>query len=151
MQMIPIKALIRDGSWLNCTVEKGQTCRIRILKFERLDCAEVDSPEKADPVQEGAVRWIMELEVVNTSKVYIRCSDLEYPMRIVDSDGFQFERRSDDHLCLDSKFAKISGLKNFFGQSLMPKIKVRGAILFDLPDEDTEYALTLKNGTIEEI
>jgi hypothetical protein len=33
----------------------------------------------------------------------------------------------------------------------MPKIKVRGAILFDLPDEDTEYSLAIENGTMEEV
>jgi hypothetical protein len=111
----------------------------------------VDNPEKAHPIQEGAVRWIMGLEVVNTSKVYVSCGDLQNPMRIVDSDGFEFECHSDSHLGLWSKFAETSSLNNFYGKSLMPKIKVRGAILFDLPDEDTEYSLTFKNGTMEEI
>jgi hypothetical protein len=148
--MIPIKALVRDGSWLNCTAREGWTFRIRILKFEKLDYAGVDSPEKADPVQEGAVRWIMELEVVNTSKAHVFVTELTFNMRVVDGDGFRFEKDLDSHLCCFSAFAKRSGLDKLYFCSLMPKIKVRGAVLFRVPDEDTEYSLTIEDGTIQE-
>lgn len=149
--MIPIKDLIRDGCWLKCTVKDGWTFQIRLLDFRRLDYTQVDRPEKATPIEEGAVRWLMELEVVNTSKVHVRSGDLVSPMRVVDNDGFEFEHDRDYHLCCVSAFAKVSGLTKFFGEGLMPKVKIRGAVLFKVPDEDTEYSLAVHDGTIEEI
>ena len=66
-------------------------------------------------------------------------------MSVVDSEGFQFEE--DDaglYLC---EFAKRVGLS--LG-SLTPKLKAQDAAIFKVPDEDTEYSLTIKDGSMDE-
>jgi hypothetical protein len=154
--MIPIKNLIRDGGWLKCSVnypgsECPHTLQFRILRFEKVDYGEVDRPERAEEIEEGAVRWLMELEVVNISKTYASAGELTGSLRVVDGDGFIFKQDNDSHLCCFSEFAKRSGLKRLYGGNLMPKIRVRGAMLFRVPDEDTEYALAIDKGTLEEV
>ena len=67
-------------------------------------------------------------------------------MHVVDGDGFQFEH--DDAGLYFSDFAKQIGLS--LG-SLLPKLKAQGAVIFKVPDEDMEYSLTIKDGTMEEI
>jgi hypothetical protein len=72
--MIPLKTMVRDGCWLQCTakspfVQGGLTFRMRILSFERLDYGEIGRAVGLVPIEEGAVRWLMKLEVVNLSKV----------------------------------------------------------------------------------
>ena len=118
---------------------------MRILSFELFDCSQVDKPERLKPIEVGAVRWLMKLEVVNLSKVSILFGYLTQEMRLVD--GFQFEEDSSDAGLTFSDFARRIGLS--LG-SLSPKIKAQGAVIFKLPDEDMEYLLTIKDGTIEE-
>ena len=153
--MIPIKDLVRDGSWLKCMARNRWTkdtnewtFRMRILSFERLDYPEMDRPlhEQLTPTEEGAVWWLMKLEVVNLSKVSLLFGYLTQEMRVVDGDGFQFE--GGDGGLHFSDFGRQIGLS--LG-SLSPKLKAHGAVLFKVPDEDAEYSLTIKDGTMEEI
>jgi hypothetical protein len=151
-KMIPIKNLVRDGGWMKCMARNRWTkdttewtFRMRILSFELFDCSQVDKPERLKPIEVGAVRWLMKLEVVNLSKVSILFGYLTQEMRLVD--GFQFEEDSSDAGLTFSDFARRIGLS--LG-SLSPKIKAQGAVIFKLPDEDMEYLLTIKDGTIEE-
>ncbi len=145
--MIPIKALVRDGCWLNCTVRskfvQGEvTVRMRVLSFERLDYAEIGKAVSLEPIAEGAILWLLKLEVVNLCKASVLFGYLTEEMRVVDSDGFQFER--DDAGLYFSDFAKRVGLS--LG-SLLPKLKAQGAVIFKVPDEDSEFSLAFKNGS----
>lgn len=147
--MIPIKDLIRDGCWLKCTATnyKGEMIfRMRILSFERLDYPNIQRGVTLSPIEEGAVRWLMKLEVVNLTKVSVLFGYLKEEMRVVDSDGFQFA--DDDAGLYFSDFAKQIGLSH---GDLLPKLKYQGAVIFKVPDEDLEYSLTIKDGTMEEI
>lgn len=149
--MIPIKSLVRDGCWLKCTarskyVQHDLTFRMRILSFDRLDYAQIGRAVSLKPIEEGAVRWLMRLEVVNLGKVSELFGHITDEMRAVDADGFQFER--DDAGLRFSDFATRTGLS--LGD-LLPKLKAQGAVIFKVPDEDTEYSLTFRNGTMEEI
>ena len=151
--MIPIDDLLRDGCWLRCTTKNRWTkdtdewtFRMRILSFERLDYSQVDRPEIRDSIPEGVLCWLMTVEVVNTTKVSVLFGYLKQQMRLVDCDGFQFE--DDDCGLYFSDFAKKTGLS--LG-SLLPKVKARGAVIFKVPDEDTNYSLAIKDGTMEEL
>ncbi len=153
--MIPIKNLVRDGCWLKCTARNRWTndtdewvFRLRIVSFERLIYPQRDRPlnEQLSPTEEGAVWWLMKLEVVNLSKVSTLFGYLRQEMRVVDGDGFQFEG-GNGGLCF-SDFGRQIGLSLC---SLSPKLKAQGAVLFKVPDEDTEYSLTIKDGTMQEI
>jgi hypothetical protein len=98
------------------------------------------------PIEEGAVRWLMKLEVVNLGKVSELFGYIKGEIRVVDTDGFEFE--DDDAGLYFSDFAKRIGLS--LG-GLVPKIKAQGAVIFKVPDEDTEYSLKFRRGTMEEI
>ena len=150
--MIPIKDLIRDGCWLKCTAtsrwegDSEYTFRIRVLSFERLDGAQVGRVASLKPIEEGAVLWLMKLQVVNLSKFSVLFGYIKQRMRVVDGDGFQF--REDDAGLYFSDFGKQTGLS--LGD-LVPKIKAQGAAIFKVPDEDAEYFLTIEDGTMEEV
>lgn len=149
--MIPIKSLVRDGCWLKCTarskyVQHDLTFRMRILSFDRLDYSQIGRAPSLVPIEEGAVRWLMKLEVVNLGKVSELFGFIAGEMRAVDADGFQFEEESGDAGLTFSDFAKHTGLS--LG-SLLPKLKAQGAVIFKVPDEDMEYSLTFRNGTME--
>ena len=151
--VIPIKTLVRDGCWLKCTARsiyaKGElTFRMRILSFDRFVYTEIERGVTLRPIEEGAVRWLMMLEVVNLGKVSELFGYISDLMRVVDADGFQFERESGDAGLTFSDFAKRTGLS--LG-GLLPKIKAQGAVIFKVADEDMEYSLTFRNGTMEEI
>jgi hypothetical protein len=119
---------------------------MRILSFERLDYAEIGRAVSLVPIEPGAVRWLMKVEVVNLSKASTLFGYIAAEMRTVDTDGFQFER--DGAGLIFSDFAKRIGLSR---GSLLPKLKAQAAVIFKVPDEDTEYSLAFRSGTIEEI
>ena len=151
--MIPIKNLVRDGCWLKCTARSREaqielTFRMRILSFERLDYAQIGKAPSLVPIEAGAVRWLMKLEVVNLSKASTLFGYLTAEMRVVDADGYQFELETGDAGLHFSDFGRRITLNS---GTILPKLKHQGAVIFKLPDEDTEYSLTLRNGTMEEI
>ena len=151
--MIPLKNLIRDGCWLKCTarsiyVKDELTFRMRILSFDRLDYTQIGRAPSLVPIEEGAVRWLLKLEVVNLGKVSELFGYIAGEMRLVDTDGFAFEEESGHAGLTFSDFAKGIGLS--LGR-LLPKIKAQGAVIFKVPDEDTEYLLKFRRGTMEEI
>jgi hypothetical protein len=121
---------------------------MRILSFDRFVYTEIERGVTLRPIEEGAVRWLMMLEVVNLGKVSELFGYISDLMRVVDADGFQFERESGDAGLTFSDFAKRTGLS--LG-GLLPKIKAQGAVIFKVADEDMEYSLTFRNGTMEEI
>jgi len=130
--------------WTNET--KEWIFRMRVLSFERLDYDEIGTAVSLRPAQEGAAHWIMKLEMVNLSKVSVLFGHLTEAMRIVDGDGFQFE--TDSAGLTFSDYAKRIGLS--LGR-LPPKLKAQGAVIFKVPDDDMEYSLIFKNGSMTEI
>lgn len=151
--MIPIKRLVRDGCWLKCTarskfVKDELTFRMRILSFDQLDYTQIGRAVSLEPIEEGAVRWIMKLEVVNLGKVSQWLGTITEEMRAVDTDGFQFEPESGDAGLHFSDFGRQIGLSQ---GRLLPKLKLQGAVIFKVPDEDAEYSLIFRSGTMEEV
>lgn len=69
-------------------------------------------------------------------------------MRAVDTDGFQFEHERGDAGLNFSDFGRRIGLNQ---GTLLPKLKAQGAVIFKVPDEGTDYSLTFRSGTMEEI
>jgi hypothetical protein len=104
------------------------------MSFERLDYSMVGKDANLTPIEEGAVRWVMKLEVVNLSKVRSSLYYLGNEMRVVDAEGFQF--RLDTISSMYSYFTKQIG----FYDDLLSKVKYQGALIFKMADEDTEYS-----------
>lgn len=155
--MIPVKAAIESGAWLHCHRDEDVwsdqefNLRIRVLSFEKVRIAEVDNPEKLEFLNEG-IYWIMKVEAVSLVKAEIRPRSLTDSIIVIDQDGFSFNVIRDDHLVFYSDYAKKSGLSRFFATELRPKIKVKGAFAFLLPDDDSaKYSIAIEEGTITEV
>lgn len=152
--MILIKESINSGIWLyrTYTDNNNQSFNfgLKILSFRKLNLKEVDNPEKVDLKDEGAVIWIMEIEVVNMSQDPLSTYEMN-ELILIDQDGFKFHVFDDDHLRYYSQFANKTNMNRLFGSHLIPKIKAKSAIPFQLPDDDEAvYSISVRNGSIKE-
>ena len=147
--MIPVAEAVGSGAWLQCISNDGQIhFRIRVLSFEPISLSEVDGREKMQILDEGV--WsLLKIEVVNLNKMEIHVQNL-YSISLQDQNGFQFRVRWEDpQLNCWSQYSMRVGLNRFYARQLSPKIKTPGALAFLLPDDDeAEYALVMRDGTI---
>ena len=151
---IPIKYAIDSGAWFQCTSGYDSDYnryifKTRIISFEKVNFSEVDSPDNISQDLEGGVLWIMKLQIINLNKEEVGV--IGGLIRIVDEDDYDFSNVYDYHLCCWSEYAHSSGLKKLYGKYYIPKIKYTGALLYLLPDEETEYYLSVPGGNIKEI
>jgi hypothetical protein len=150
--MIPIKYAINSGAWFNFISEdESIKFRLKVLSFEKIDLSEVDEPEKILSGYSDASWWLMKIELISFIKHNVNDEDIIFSMSLIDKDGFSFGAHRDYHMCAVSEFGKKTGLRSFYGEILMPKIKVIGALTFILPDdEEAEYSLSMDDGTVTE-
>jgi hypothetical protein len=103
-------------------------------------------------VSEFMSLWLLRGEVISLYKKKIDACDICSNIILVDRDDFEFETIADRHLTGDSKYAKRTGLNVFSQGGLVPKICMKGALLFLLPDDnEAEYFLSVEGGKIQEI
>lgn len=154
--MVPIKEAINSGLWFQCektnNLFEANQFRIKVNSFRKLNLSEVDEPEKISDLENSAVLWFRNIEVVNLNKEPTRTRNNVYELRLVDNEGFNFPVFRDGHLNYISDFAKTSGLKRFFDGTILPKIKTLGSLVFQLPNEDdAEYYISLDGGHVQEV
>lgn len=150
--MIPIKDAISNGNWLHCEVFLGAKIRMKVLSFQKLNLLEVDDPEKIDFIAENKILWIMDIEVVSFSKSPISTVEMNGQLFLINQNGIKFQVYRDIHLGYNSEFSKKKRLRRFCGETLNPKIKAIGAILFQLPDDiEAEYSISIRRGSIKEV
>ena len=150
--MVPIKETVSSNAWFDCRSEKNEVrFKMRVLLFEKVNLAEVDDPHEVKIDSSSGNYWILKIEIVSLTKRTISSGYVTRTITLVDQDEFHFNDVDDNHLCCFSDYATTSGLKRLYGVDLIPKIKVVGAIIFFLPDDDeAEYSLTIDKGNIEE-
>jgi hypothetical protein len=153
---ISIKEAINSGAWFQCCSGYDghydkYSFRIKILSFEKVNMSEIDNPEEINLDIEGGVLWIMKLQIINLNRE--KEGIIDGLIQISDEENYEFESVSDKHLCCFSKYAEASGLKRLYAKwdIYMPKIKYSGALLYLLPDEETEFYLTVPGGNIKEV
>ncbi|TXD84102.1 hypothetical protein ESY86_10620 [Subsaximicrobium wynnwilliamsii] len=155
--MVPIKEAITSGSWLQCekrnNLFEANQFRIKVNSFRKLNLSEIDEPEEINDLENSAVLWLMNIEVVNLNKEPTKTHNNVYGLKLVDNDDFIFPVFLDGHLNCFSDFAKTSGLKRFYAGTILPKIKTLGSLVFQLPDDDdAEYFISLEdNGIVQEV
>lgn len=100
----------------------------------------------------------MKIEFINLNKDSIDAYYASNLIILMDQDDFIFRSIKDDHLTRDSQYAKDTGLLRFeqYGSAtppLLPKIKIKGAIAFLLPDglEYNNIYLSVPGGNIQEV
>jgi hypothetical protein len=154
--MVPVKEAIQTGAWfLFFSNDDEFKFRLRVLSFTKLDLTLVDKPEEIGNHELGADWWLMQIEAVNLTKRSVQPEDLARRILLVDQDGFEFKVERDYHLTYGSQFGKQSGLYRFalwsLDHELIPKTKAVGAIPFRIPaDDEAEYSLAMKDGTVRE-
>lgn len=160
--MIPIKEAIDTGAWLlgeykqpewGREFEEGEpiSFQIKLLEFTKVNLESIDNPEQIDPIIGlGANIWLLRLDIVNLCKKPYGVFWIKGQLLIEDDEGFQFAFLNENHLTLNSDFAKSSGLRNFYSQELPPKTKRSGSLIFELPEFFDQLNITVKNGSIKE-
>lgn len=154
--MVPIKEAISGGFWMNCEYKLYNEVikfRLKINSFKKLDLKEIDNPENIGMLDSDANLMIMEAEVVNLVKESKHSNKLIGSLILIDQDDFKFPIFRDNHLCYLSDFANKVMLNRFYIQELIPKVKSKGSIVFQLPDDDyAEYFISLQNnGIVQEV
>jgi len=154
--MVPIKEAINSGSWLHCEYEGYKEIikfRLKVESFRKLNLKEIDNPEHIEMLDSDATLMIMEIEVVNLVKESKNSDDLVGSLILTDQDEFIFPAFSDFYLCWSSNFSKKARLNRFYSAQLIPKIKTKGSLVFQLPiDDDAQYSISLKNsGIVQEV
>ncbi|MCB4808476.1 hypothetical protein LG651_09445 [Tamlana sp. 62-3] len=154
--MVPITEAINSGLWLYCEYEGYNEIikfRIKINSFRKLNLSEIDNPDKIEMLDSDANLMLMEVDVVNLVKETKNSDKLVGNLILTDQDEFNFPIFSDVHLCWGSNFAKKSRLNRFFSEQLIPKIKTKGSLIFQLPDDDDAvYTIGVKNnGIVQEV
>lgn len=155
MNKIPLKEAIDASAWLEChwkTYDEEFNCRLRIVTFTTFDKVGIDT-SLLKAIGDNGVLWLMTLEVVNLCKTPFEAWQLSDCMKLLDEDGFEFGYFDNGDLTSQERKGK-SGLYRFSGWSdnppLSPKIKTVGGIPFLLPDQESNYYLTIEDGTIKE-
>ena len=150
---VPIKEAINSSAWHQCQVNDFDTeidFRIRFLSFERITLELVDDPDKIEENLGDGILWLLRGEVISLYKKKIDACDISSNIILVDQDDFEFETITDWHLTGDSEYAKWTGLNAFSQGDLVPKIRMKGALLFLLPDDnEAEYFLSVQGGKIQ--
>ncbi|AMC10100.1 hypothetical protein Lupro_02030 [Lutibacter profundi] len=154
--MVPIKDAISSGAWLHCEYlysDKLYKFRLKINSFRKISISEIDNPEKIENFDINSILWLMNMEVINLTKVPIEPYWGPRHLILIDQDDFNFHVFEDDYLIRKSNFSDTSGTNRFCYPDLVPKIKAVGSIIFKLPDDDeAEYSISSQyNGSVQEI
>jgi len=154
--MVQIKNAISSGEWLHCEYQNYEELikfRLKINSFRKLNLSEIDNPEEIEMLESDAILMLMEIEVINLIKESKNSNYLVGELLLIDQDEFNFTVFSDSHLCWYSNFAKKERLNRFDSEQLIPKIKTKGSIVFQLPnDDEAEYSIAIKNnGIVQEV
>jgi hypothetical protein len=148
LEKVSISEAIQNGNWYDCKSERYDEqihFKLCILDFRKTSAQEI-KPD-SDEQTEGAL-WIMEIKVISLNKRPLEAYKVRDSIELEDHEEFVFEAFTEGKLDLDEK----SGLRRFSGWSsnspLSPKIKAWGSILFRLPEEEAQYSLLIKDGSV---
>lgn len=119
--------------------------RFKISSFTKLDLSLFS---KSPQVDEADV-WCLELKVIGMNQQEIRYQWKD-EIILVDREGYQFFPMEDYGIYLDD-YSIGKGWDRFFSKGLQPKIAANGAIFFQLPLGETEFAIAVKNGFLEKV
>jgi len=154
IKKISINEAIESGEYYTFYKErysKVYNYKLKIISFEKISQENLSNIEDLEYVGDG-ILWIMKVEVENIDKTPLDPYYVGEYLRIIDQEGFSFQRYNESELCHHSEYAEESGLIRFTGWSdvpdMNPKIKEKGAIAFLLPDEESIYYLAIEDGKI---
>lgn len=124
MNKISIKEVINSGAWYDCAVN-GLNFRFKVTSFIK-----------------GSILFsTLQLDVVNLCKNPIYVHNIADSISLVDQWEYEFSPHKYD----------FKGDARLSQYELNPKLKYVGTIWYRLPEEETEYYLSVKGGSIQEV
>ena len=152
MNKISLSEMIETGAWFRCTMqnddEETLNFQLRILSFDKLTPSDLGESALKKYIHNEGVLWILRIEVINLCKKAIRSSEIRNHLMLIDEDEYEYESYLEESYL---NYDEVSGLYRFSGNTdLRPKIKVKGSVAFQLPEEENKYYLTIIDGSIEE-
>lgn len=150
----PIKKAIEDAVWLRCRgVQWGKEVEFRLRV---VDFLKPSGEDLADLMDDGASvegeLWLLSIEVVSMMREPMSAYLPEALIRLEDHDSFSFHALNSNMLRRSStrfgfRFADTTAV-----QALNPKMRIKGVIAFDLPDdEEAVYSVAIQDGSIQEM
>jgi len=145
-----INELMKNQDWLEMIIPKNVFDNECLFKFKIINIQEVDKSklplEKLDDkifLEQGKI-ILLTLEVINLSKSTLENGLFYKEIIIQDEDGYSFVHSINEVFC-ECEFTSDS----FF--RLLPKIKTRIMLFYLLPDEESNYFISIKNSKWTEI
>jgi hypothetical protein len=152
---IPIRHAIESGAWFQCRAEwSGVTeFRLRVLSFVPVKLGDIGEVEKISSnfdLHQGKF-WLLKYEAINLSKQEIGTNGIYDSILILDNEDFTFSNVYDSHLYYYSKVGQAEGLRNH-DFIWLPKIKYTYVTAYFLPNEENaEYFIAIRNGSLKEV
>lgn len=141
---LSINKLINQEDWLEMYIPKdtfGNKCifRFQIKSIQEIDKSRLDLEKLHDKIflEQGKI-ILLTFDVINLSQRTKQKGTFYHDIIIEDTEGYSFERSINEVLC-NSEFSTD------FSFNLIPKIKTKTTLFFLLPDEDSEYYISIKN------
>jgi hypothetical protein len=160
--MIPIREAIETGAWLKAEfaptnsleaeINNGEplSFRFRVTEFSKIDLSVVDNCAALSCNLDNNI-WKLRFDFVNLGKKEMSDTVIANRLVLADSDKYEFQVFDNPHLRYFSDYSVQSGLKDFWGVRLPPKIKKAGALPYELPDEFDQLYLAIRNGELCEV
>ena len=139
-----INELIKNQNWLELFIPKNildNECsfKFQIASIKEINKSELPLEKLNDKIflEQGKI-IMFTLEVINLSKSTLQNGLFYKEIIIQDEDGYSFVHSINEVFC-ESEFTSDS----FF--RLLPKIKTRIMLFYLLPDEESNYFISIKN------
>jgi len=143
----PINQLINQEDWLEMFMPKdmfGNEClfRFQIKSFQEIDKSKLALEKLKNKMflEQGKI-ILLTIDITNLSQRAKQKGTFYREIIISDSEGFSFEGSINEVLC-SSEFSTDFSFK------LIPKIKTETTLFFLLPNEDSDYFISIKNSKL---
>jgi len=138
-----INQLINKEDWLEMYIPKD-TFNVSLFKFQIKSIQEIDKSklalEKLENkmfLEQGKI-ILLTIDLINTSKSIMQKGNFDNEIVIQDSEGYCFEH-STNEVFYNSEFSKG------YSFNLRPRKKRKIVLFFLIPDEDSDYFISIKN------
>lgn len=125
--------------------------RMRVTKFEKLEFTDFGDLDECFRWDISKNIWILNFDVVNLCRKELSPLTISNRLVLVDAGGYEFRLFDHGGLRCSSSIAKSSGMMEFYGGGLPPKVKRAGAFPYELPDDFDHLSLMIRGGTLREV
>ena len=142
----PINQLISQEDWLEMYITKDifnvSLFRFQIKSIKKIDKSKLalEKLENKMFLEQGKI-ILLTIDLINTSKSVMQKGNFDNEIEIQDSEGYCFEH-STNEVFYNSEFSKG------YSFNLRPRKKRKIVLFFLIPDEDSDYFISIKNSKL---